>query len=48
MNAEMKRSVRNMGAFPDEDSFMRLIVRVLMNIDEEWMTGNTYLCTEAE
>lgn len=46
INCEIKRRIRKVGAFPNADSFMRLVGTILMNIDEEWMTGNRYLNME--
>jgi len=31
------------GAFPNDDSFLRLAVSILMDINEEWITGTKYL-----
>lgn len=43
INKELKRRSRVVGAFPSDQSFMRLGVSILMNIDEEWMTAKRYL-----
>ena len=48
IHTEVKRRIRNIGAFPSSDSFMRLVGSILMNINEEWMTGNRYLKMESE
>lgn len=48
INTEVKRRIRKIGAFPSSDSFMRLVGSILMNINEEWMTGNRYLKMESE
>ena len=48
INTEVKRRIRKVGAFPSSDSFMRLVGSILMNINEEWVTGNRYLKMEGE
>ena len=35
------------GAFPNDASLLRLTVSLLMDIDEEWITGRRYLDMEA-
>jgi putative transposase len=42
-NKELKRRTRVVGAFPNDESFMRLAVSILMDINEEWLTGRKYL-----
>ncbi len=46
MNPEMKRRTRKIGAFPSEQSLLRLAVSILMDINEEWLTGRKYLSLE--
>ena len=48
IHTEVKRSIKKIGAFPSSDSFMRLFGSILMNINEDWTTGNRYLKTESE
>ncbi|WMT50443.1 MAG: IS256 family transposase [Ferroplasma sp.] len=36
-NRELKRRTRNIGAFPNSDSLMRLVVSIAMDINEEWL-----------
>ena len=43
VNREIKRRVRSVGAFPNEDSAMRLIGSILIDINEEWLCGRRYL-----
>jgi putative transposase len=43
INKELKRRTRVVGAFPSDQSFMRLGVSILMDINEEWMTTKKYL-----
>ncbi len=43
VNKEIKRRARVVGAFPSEDSLIRLIGSILMDIKEEWVTGKRYL-----
>jgi transposase-like protein len=48
INKEMKRRTRVVGAFPSDESFMRLAVSILMDINEEWLTGRRYLSMDVE
>jgi putative transposase len=48
INKELKRRSRVVGAFPDDSSFLSLAVSILIDIDEEWITGNRYLSMEEE
>lgn len=43
INKELKRRTRVVGAFPSDQSFMRLGVSILIDINEEWMTTKRYL-----
>ncbi len=43
LNKELKRRSKVVGAFPNDDSLLRLVVSILMNINEEWITGRRYL-----
>lgn len=43
INAEIKRRIRKVGAFPSEESAYRLIGAILMDVDEEWMCGRKCL-----
>lgn len=43
INKELKRRTRVVGAFPSDQSFMRLGVSILIDINEEWMTTKKYL-----
>jgi putative transposase len=48
INKELKRRTRVVGAFPNESSFMRLGVSVLIDINEEWLTTKRYLFMDAD
>ena len=43
VNKEIKRRSRVVGAFPSEDSLIRLIGSIIMDINEDWLTGIRYL-----
>lgn len=43
INKELKRRSRVVGAFPNDQSFLRLAVSILIDINEEWITGRRYL-----
>jgi putative transposase len=43
INKELKRRSRVVGAFPNDGSLLRLGVTILMDINEEWLTGRKYL-----
>lgn len=43
LNKEIKRRTRVATLFPNEDSLLRLVSAVLMEISEDWETGKTYL-----
>ncbi len=40
--------VNSVGAFPNEDSLLRQVGTILMDINEEWITGSRYLSMEEE
>ena len=46
INLELKRRTRKVGVFPGEPSLLRLAVSILMDINEEWVTGRKYLSLE--
>ena len=48
INKELKRRSRVAGAFPSDQSLMRVAGCLLMDINEEWITGNKYLSMEVE
>jgi putative transposase len=48
INKELKRRSRVVGAFPSDQSFMRLGVSILIDINEEWMTTRKYLSMDME
>lgn len=43
INKELKRRSRVVGAFSNDDAFIRLGVSILIDINEEWVTGKRYL-----
>ena len=43
LNREIRRRTDVIGIFPTEDSVVRLIGAVLMDIHEDWITGNRFL-----
>lgn len=43
INKELKRRSRVVGAFPNDGALLRLGVAILMDINEEWLTGRKYL-----
>jgi len=45
---ELKRRTKVVGAFPNEEALLRLVGSILMDINEEWVTGRRYLTMEKE
>ncbi|MCD6253294.1 MAG: transposase [Thermotogae bacterium] len=45
MSKELKRCSKIIGVFPKEESLIRLAVVILIDINEEWLTGRRYLDT---
>ena len=45
-NKEIKRRSRVVGAFPSQESVLRLVVSILIDINEDWITGNRYIVME--
>jgi transposase-like protein len=48
VHKEVKRRTKKVGAFPSENSLLRLAVSVLIDINEEWILGNRYLSVKSE
>lgn len=48
INKELKRRTRVVGAFPSDQSFMRLGASILIDINEEWMTTKKYLSMDMD
>ncbi|HQE50040.1 MAG TPA: transposase, partial [Fervidobacterium sp.] len=48
VNKELKRRTKVAGVFPNEESLLRLVGSILMDINEEWVTGRRYLTMEKE
>ncbi len=48
INKEMKRRSRPVGAFPSDQSLLRLAGCIMININEEWITGKRYLSMDEE
>ena len=46
LNLEFKRRTKKIGAFPSEKSLLRLVVTIMMDINEEWITGRRYINME--
>ena len=43
LNREIRRRTRVATLFPNEDSCLRLVTAVVMEISDEWQTGRTYI-----
>ena len=48
VHKELKRRSRKIGAFPNDASLLRLAGSILIDINEEWITGNRYLSMKSE
>jgi len=48
INKELKRRSRVIGSFPNDESLLRLSVSILIDMNEEWLTGRRYLSMEEE
>jgi len=48
VNKELKRRAKVVGVFPNEESLLRLAGSILMDINEERVTGRRYLTMEKE
>jgi putative transposase len=48
VNKELKRRTKVVGAFPNEESLLRLVGSILMEINEEWGIDRKYLMMEGE
>ena len=48
LNLEFKRRTKKIGAFPSEQSLLRLVVTIMMDINEEWITGRKYMNMEID
>jgi len=48
VNKELKRRTKVVGAFSNGESLLRLVGSILMDINEEWVTGRRYLTVEKE
>ena len=48
VNKELKRRSKKIGAFPNDASLLRLAGSILIDINEEWITGNRYLSVKNE
>jgi len=46
INKELKRRSRSAGAFSNDQSLLRIAVCIMIDINEEWMTGRKYLSLE--
>jgi putative transposase len=48
LNRELKRRTRVATLFPNEDSLLRLVTAILVEISEEWETGKRYVTFETK
>ena len=48
LNLEFKRRTKKIGAFPSEQSLLRLVASIMMDINEEWITGRKYMNMESD
>jgi len=48
VHKEIKRRTKKVGAFTNDASLLRLAVSILIDINEEWVTGNRYLSVISE
>jgi len=48
INKELKRRTRVAGAYPSDQSLLRVAGSIVMDINEEWITGRRYLSMDAE
>ena len=48
LNLGFERRTRKIDAFPSEQSLLRLIVTIMMDINEEWITGRKYMNMEVD
>ncbi len=46
LNLEFKRRTKKIGAFPSEQSLPILVVTIMTDINEEWVTGRKYINLE--
>jgi len=46
INKELKRRSRVAGAYPNDQSLLRVAVCIMMDINEDWITGKKYLSLE--
>ena len=46
LNLEFKRRTKKIGAFPSDQSLLRLVVTIMTDINEEWITGRRYMNME--
>lgn len=46
INKELKRRSRVSGAYPNDQALLRVAVCIMMDINEDWITGNRYLSLE--
>jgi putative transposase len=48
VHKEIKRRYRSIGAFPSDSSLLRIAGSILLDINEEWITGRRYLSDVSE
>lgn len=45
---EIKHRTKKVGAFTNDVSMLRLAISILIDINEDWITGNRYLSVKSE
>ncbi|WP_298274949.1 transposase [Ferroplasma sp.] len=48
LNGELKRRTKKARAYPDDSSLLRVVVSIMMDINEEWITGSKYINMEVD
>jgi putative transposase len=48
LNKELRRRTRIIGVFPNEESLLRLVSAITMEISDDWETGKVYLTLTSE
>jgi transposase-like protein len=48
VHKEIKRRTKKVGAFTNDTSLLRLAISILIDINEEWITGNRCLFVKSE
>ena len=48
LNHAFKMKTKKIGAFPSDQPLLRLIVTIMMDINEEWITERKYMILEVD